>query len=151
MAGIRVTTQRYSFQLVHDAELTYPTGADVGCPREAIAIAQHVIGSEITECLLAIFVDARHRVTGYTEIARGTLNANRFTPRDVLVPALHANACALVICHNHPSNVVDPSAADRRVTVALREACSLVGISLLDHLIVSTHDHYSFRQHEGWG
>ena len=150
MAAIRVTTQRYSFHVVHDAELVYPAGADVACPREAVAIAQHVIGSEITECLLAIFVDGRHRVNGYAEVARGTVNANRFMPRDVLVPALHANALGLVLCHNHPSNVVTPSRADRLVTVALREACKLVGIALLDHLIVSTDDFYSFRAAEGW-
>lgn len=150
MAGIRVTTQRYSFHVVHDAELVYPAGADVACPREAVAIAQYVIGAEITECLLAIFVDARHRVSGYAEIARGTLNANRFMPRDVLVPALHANALGLVLCHNHPSNVVTPSASDRRVTVALREACNLVGIALLDHLIVSPDDYFSFRASDGW-
>jgi DNA repair protein RadC len=84
--AIRVTTRRYTFQLV------YPAGTSVSCPRDAVEIARHVIGSEITEVILAVFVDARHRVIGYAEIARGTLNANRFTPRDVLVPAMLAGA-----------------------------------------------------------
>jgi hypothetical protein len=69
MTSIRVITRRYSFELVREPEPAYPVGVAVGCPRDAVAIAQHVIGSEISECLLAIFLDGRHRVTGYTEIA----------------------------------------------------------------------------------
>jgi len=150
MSGIRVTTRRYSFQIVREPEPTYPAGVTVMSPREAVAIAQHVIGAEITECLLAIFVDARHRVSGYAEIARGTLNATRFTPRDVLVPALHSGCFAVILCHNHPSQEVTPSRADRRVTVALREAAQLIGIPLLDHIIVSDGAYWSFRENESW-
>ena len=151
MTAIRVTTRRYSFQIVREADAAaYPAGASVICPREAVAIAQHVIGSEITECVLAIFVNARHRVSGYAEIARGTHNASRFTPRDVLVPALHAACAGVILCHNHPSQEVSPSRADRKVTVALREAGRLIGIPLLDHIVVSGDDYWSFREHEGW-
>lgn len=97
MTSIRVITCRYSFEFVREPEAVYPVGMAVGCPRDAVAIAQHVIGAEISEVLLAIFLDGRHRVTGYTEIARGTLNASRFTPRDVLVPALQVGCGALVL------------------------------------------------------
>ena len=150
MTSIRVNTRRYSFQIVREPEAAYPVGATVTCPREAVVIAQHVIGAEITECLLAIFLDARHRVTGYAEIARGTLNAARFTPRDVLVPTLQVGCGALAIAHNHPSQDPTPSRADRKVTVALRQACRLVGVVLLDHLIVTDSAYYSFKEAEGW-
>lgn len=148
--AIRVSTQRYSFQLVHEAAPAYPVGAPVTCPREVVAIAQHVIGSEIAECLIAVFLNARHRVTGYTEIARGTLNATRFTPRDVLVPAIQVGCAAIVVAHNHPSGEVEPSRADRVVTIALREACTLIGIPLLDHIVVTGSGYWSFRDAEGW-
>lgn len=150
MPAVRVTTRRYSFQIVREAEAAYPAGAAVTCPREAVAIAQHVIGSEIAECILAIFLNARHRVTGYAEIARGTINASRFTPRDVLVPALHSACAGVILCHNHPSQEVQPSRADRQATIALRDAARLVGIPLLDHIIVSDSDYWSFRENEGW-
>ena len=101
MAAIRVSTRRYTFQLVRETAPAYPVGTTITCPREVVDIAQHVIGSEITECLIAIFLDARHRVTGYAEIARGTLNATRFMPRDVLVPALAVGCGAVVVAHNH--------------------------------------------------
>lgn len=150
MTSIRVTTHRYSFQLVREPEAAYPVGAALTCPRDAVAIAQHVIGAEITECLIAVFLDGRHRVTGYTEIARGTLNASRFVPRDVLVPACQVGCGALVLAHNHPSGCPEPSVADRRVTRVLREATELVGLPLLDHLIVTDTAYYSFREAEGW-
>jgi DNA repair protein RadC len=147
---IRVSTRRYSFHIVREAEVANPTGECISCPREAVEIAKHVIGEQITECLIAIFVDARHRVTGYTEIARGTLNATRFTPRDVLVPALHASAGGIIVAHNHPSGAVEPSRADRQVTVALRDACAMIGIPLLDHIIVTESAYHSFRETECW-
>jgi len=148
--AIRVSTRRYSFQLVREAAPAYPVGALITCPREVVAIAQHVIGSEIAECLIAVFLDARHRVSGYAEIARGTLNATRFTPRDVLVPALKVGCAAVVVAHNHPSGAVEPSRADRIVTIALREACTLIGIPLLDHIIVTGDGYWSFRDVESW-
>lgn len=56
----------------------------------------------------------------------------------------------MILCHNHPSGTPSPSRADRQVTMALREATQLVGLPLLDHIIVTDSDHYSFRESEGW-
>jgi DNA repair protein RadC len=84
-------------------------------------------------------------------VARGTLNAARLTPRDILVRALAVNAASVAVAHNHPSGSETPSRADRQVTAVIREACSLVGIPLLDHVIVTDAAHYSFRETEGWG
>ena len=98
---IRMSTKRYTFQLVQDADPTYPVTTQLVSPRDVARVAHELIGAEITECLLAFFLNARQRVTGYAEIARGTLNATRFTPRDVLTPALHAACCGIVLVHNH--------------------------------------------------
>lgn len=145
---ITVTTQRYRFSILRDGsdQSGYPIAEDVGTPRKAVEIARHVIGCEPTEVLLAIFLDARHRVTGFAEVARGSANVNRFAPRDVLTPALLANAVAIVIAHNHPSGETSPSRADRLVTVSMKDACALIGIALLDHVIVTDTGHFSFRE-----
>ena len=145
---IRISARRYTFALTLNDEASSPVGDVVSNPRSAATVARAVIGSEITECVLVIFLDARHRVTGYAEVARGTINASRLSPRDVLVPSLLANAAA--IAHN-PSTDPSPSRADRVVTVALRDAAELVGLQLLDHLIVTPTAHFSFRGDEGWG
>ena len=148
---IRVSTRRVRFTLapltVNDAAA--PVGDVVTTPSMAANVARAVIGSDITECILAIFLDARHRVSGYTEIARGTLNSARLTPRDILIPALHANAAAVIVAHNHPSGDATPSSGDRQVTTVLCDAGRLVGVPVMDHLIVTPVDVYSFREREG--
>jgi DNA repair protein RadC len=149
---IHVSTRRVRFTLaplaVNDAPA--PMGETVSGPTMAADVARAVIGSDITECILAIFLDGRNRVSGYTEIARGTLNAARFAPRDVFIPALHANAAAVIVAHNHPTGDATPSRADRTVTVTLREAGRLLGLPLTDHLIVTPADVYSFRERGEW-
>ncbi|MGE5761855.1 MAG: JAB domain-containing protein [Gemmatimonadota bacterium] len=150
--AIHVSTRRVRFTVaplaVHDA--APPIGDTVATPAATADVARAVIGSEISECLLAIFLDARRRVTGYSEVARGTINAAHIAPRDVLIPALHANAAAVIVAHNHPSNDSTPSDADRGATGSLRAAARLIGVPIVDHLIVTTDAVFSLRQDEGW-
>ena len=149
---ISVSTRRVRFTLaplaVNDA--VPPIGETVTTPRMAADIARAVIGDDIAECVLAIFLDARNRVIGYTEIVRGTLNAARLTPRDVFTPALVVGAASICIAHNHPSGVASPSNSDRMVTEVLRGAGHLLGLPLTDHLIVTASDVFSFRESDGW-
>jgi DNA repair protein RadC len=96
---ITVSARRYRFTLPARDPASgsrYLSGS-----HDASEIARAVIGSEIAECVIAILLDARRRVMGYTEVCRGTLNATRFSARDVLVPALLANAAGVVVAHNH--------------------------------------------------
>ena len=65
---IRVSTRRYTFQVEREPQPTYPVGSTAGSPRDAFEIALHVIGADIAECLISIFLDSRRRVTGYAEI-----------------------------------------------------------------------------------
>lgn len=149
---ISVSTRRVRFTLaplaVNDA--APPIGETVITPRMAADVARAVIGDDIAECVLAIFLDARNRVSGYTEIVRGTLNAARLTPRDVFTPALVVGAASVCVAHNHPSGDASPSNADRTVTAVLREAGRLLGLPLTDHLIVTASDVYSFRESGEW-
>lgn len=102
------------------------------------------------EEVVVLLLDARHRPLGREVVARGSLNASRLQPRDVLAPALRADAAAVIVAHNHPSGDPSPSRADRLVTNALRDAAALMGVALLDHIIVSATGHHSFRDVEGW-
>ena len=151
MSAIRVSSRRYSFEILRDeADPRFPRGSLVSGPRDIVEIARHLIGADIAEVVLAFFLDARQRVTGHAEVVRGTLNAARLSPRDILVRALAVNASSVAIAHNHPSSEVAPSRADQLVTAVLRDACQLVGVPLLDHVIVTATAHYSFRESEGW-
>lgn len=150
MDTIRITTRRYTFEVVRDSGAASEYRVTLGSPPEAAAIARRVIGSELSEVVIVLMLDSRNRVMGYTEVARGTVNASRLTPRDVFLPALLANAAAVAVAHNHPSGMVSPSPSDHRVTRALCEAGELLGLPLVDHLIVTDADHFSFRVAGGW-
>jgi len=88
------------------------------------------------EVFAALFLDNRHQVIQFEELFRGTIDGASVYPREVVKKALDHNAAALIIAHNHPSGVAEPSSADERITIRLKEALGLVDIRLLDHLII---------------
>lgn len=88
------------------------------------------------EVFAALFLDTRHRVIAFRELFRGTVDGAAVHPREVVRAALALNAAALIVAHNHPSGVAEPSAADVGITRRLREALALVEVRLLDHLVV---------------
>lgn len=132
------------------AERWYPDDRPaVGAPRDALLLLERLRSSRREE-VVAIMLDARHRPIGVETVAVGTINASRLQPRDVFAPALRGAAVAVIIGHNHPSGDAAPSRADRVVTAALRAAGEMLGVVVLDHLIVTDHGHYSFRDAEEW-
>ena len=90
------------------------------------------------ELFVCVFLDNRHRVLKYLELFRGTVDGTSVYPREVVKEALHVNAAAVILAHNHPSGVAEPSQADERITARLKSALELVDIRLLDHLIIGS-------------
>ncbi|HWT15203.1 MAG TPA: DNA repair protein RadC [Patescibacteria group bacterium] len=88
------------------------------------------------EVFAAAFLDTRHRVVAFEELFHGTIDGASVHPREVVRRAIHHRAAAVIVAHNHPSGVAEPSAADISVTRRLREALALVEVRLLDHFIV---------------
>jgi len=88
------------------------------------------------EVFCAIFLDNRHRVLAFEELFFGTIDATTVYPREVLRRALHRNAAAVILAHNHPSGVAEPSAADQSITRRIRDALELIDVRLLDHFII---------------
>jgi DNA repair protein RadC len=88
------------------------------------------------EVFALLLLDAKHRVLGFQEVFRGTLDCASVYPREVIKTALKHNAAAVVLVHNHPSGDPEPSQADRLLTSKLRDALSMVDIRTLDHIVV---------------
>jgi DNA repair protein RadC len=88
------------------------------------------------EVFACLFLDSRHRVIGFDEMFQGTIDAASVYPREIVRRALARNAAAVILVHNHPSGVAEPSDADRRLTTRLRDALALVDVRVLDHFIV---------------
>ncbi len=88
---------------------------------------------EVFSCL---FLDNKHRVIHYEELFFGTIDSSSVHPRQVVKRALYHNAAAVIVAHNHPSGIAEPSRADELITVRLKEALALVDVRLLDHIVV---------------
>jgi DNA repair protein RadC len=88
------------------------------------------------EVFACLFLDNRHRVLAFEELFQGTIDGASVYPREVLRRCLHHNAAAVIFAHNHPSGIAEPSHADERITLKLKEALALVDIRVLDHIII---------------
>lgn len=98
------------------------------------------------EIFTVIYLDASHGIINSEVVAEGTINVNTIYPREVVKQALHHNAAALVVAHNHPSGALQPSPQDIALTRMLYLTCSLMQIQLLDHLVIGDGS-YSFADH----
>lgn len=89
------------------------------------------------EVFAVMFLDAQHRLIQFDELFRGTLTQTSVYPREVVKQALALNAGAVILAHNHPSGIPEPSRADEMVTHALKSALALIDVRVLDHLVVA--------------
>ncbi|TAM95548.1 MAG: DNA repair protein RadC [Rhodanobacteraceae bacterium] len=105
-------------------------------PRDSAAYLKAKLGGYPWEVFGVLFLDNRHRVLAFEEMFRGTLDGSSVHPREVVRAALDHNAAAVILAHNHPSGVGEPSAADRNITRQLRDALQLIGTRVLDHFVI---------------
>jgi DNA repair protein RadC len=113
-----------------------PVGESIASPADTERFLQAKIGHLDHELFCCLYLDNRHRVLRFAELFRGTIDGTSVYPREVVKEALASNAAAVIVAHNHPSGVAEPSQADERITRRIRAALELVDIRLLDHLIV---------------
>jgi DNA repair protein RadC len=88
------------------------------------------------EVFACLFLDNRNRVITFEEMFRGTIDGASVYPREVVKACLSHNAAAVILAHNHPSGIAEPSQADIAITERLRKALALIDVRVLDHLIV---------------
>ena len=117
-------------------EESLPCGEAIRSPTDTEAFLKARMGHLHHELFCCLFLDNRHRVLRFDEMFRGTIDGTSVYPREVVKEALSINAAAVILAHNHPSGVAEPSQADERITRRLRSALELVDIRLLDHLII---------------
>jgi len=117
-------------------EASLPTGEAIRSPTDTEAYLHARIRHLGHEMFCCLYLDNRHRVLGFDEMFRGTIDGTSVYPREVVKEALAINAAAVILAHNHPSGVAEPSQADERITKRIKSALELVDIRLLDHLII---------------
>ena len=134
--------KRWLFESLKERHsLSTPTAA-------AEYLRMHFLGKD-HETFTILFLDSQHRVLSVEELFRGTIDGASVYPREVVKAALRHNAAAVILAHNHPSGIAEPSAADRALTDRLRQALAVVDIRSLDHLVVGGSAVVSFAE-RGW-
>ena len=124
-------------------------GAALSSPAAVRDYLALCLGDREHEVFAAVFLDAQNRVIATEELFRGTLTQTSVYPREVVKRALALNAAGLILAHNHPSGVAEPSQADHYITVQLKRALDLVDVRTLDHFIVAGAQAVSFAE-RGW-
>jgi DNA repair protein RadC len=135
----------YSLKTERVKEKDFPyNGEQLTCTAELISFVHRLQDSDI-EKMIVIYLDAQNKLCGILPIM-GTINQAAVYPREVLKHALLSGACALILCHNHPSGVTKPSDADMRITKHIQEAAKYIDVLVHDHVIIGGNQFLSFRE-----
>ncbi len=138
----------YRVSLVKDKSISF-SHSRLNNSQEAQALIQRLIkeqGQSDREQFCIILLSAKNEIIGMNIVSVGGLMSAPVWPREVLKSAILANSAALILCHNHPSNDVEPSSADLATTKRIIQASKLMGIAIHEHIIISMDDdrYYSF-------
>jgi len=117
-------------------EETLPMGEAIRSPSDTETFLMARLRDRPHEVFCCLYLDNRHRVILFEELFRGTIDGTSVYPREIVKQALTVNAAAIILAHNHPSGVSEPSQADERITRRVKSALELVDIRLLDHLVI---------------
>lgn len=101
---------------------------------------------QLQEVFAVLFLDNQHRLIAYEEMFFGTIDGASVYPREVVKKALAKNAAAVILSHNHPSGIAEPSQADQRITRRLQDALQLVDVRVIDHMVVGDREVISFAE-----
>ncbi|UGA53714.1 RadC family protein [Vibrio sp. VB16] len=114
----------------------YLRGDTYSNPQAVKDFLTYKIGGQEREVFTVMLLDNQNRLIEVKDLFYGTIDAASIYPREVVKLALERNAAAVILAHNHPSGVSEPSSSDKRITERLTEALALVDIRVLDHLVV---------------
>lgn len=115
-------------------------------PKDVRDYLKLLLGGRQQEVFVVLFVDIQHRLIAAEELFHGSLKETNVYPREVVKRVLIHNAASVMLAHNHPSGVAEPSNADRVITNVLKQALALVDVRVLDHFIVGDESVLSFAE-----
>ena len=131
--------RRQALQSLHASDV-------LSSPGETARFLQYHLGTHDREVFCCVFLDSQHQVLCCEDLFFGTLDGAAVYPREVAIRALQYRAAAVILAHNHPSGVAEPSSADRRITERLCAALGLLDIRVLDHVIIGRGREFSFAR-----
>lgn len=139
---------KYSLRLIKDHTCRFPLNKLLTKPKDIVSIVNKLYAmNELPEEAMIMFcLDCKSKIIGCFEISRGTLTSSLVHPREVLKRALLCNAYSIILIHNHPSSDPTASKMDIDITKKMKQACDLMGIFLIDHIIVADEEYCSCKE-----
>jgi DNA repair protein RadC len=121
-----------------------PEVVQIKCSKDVADIFQPILSDLLHEEFWVLFLNRSNRVIGRMKLSQGGISGTVTDVRLVMKKAIETLASGIIVCHNHPSGNLNPSESDSKITQKIKEAGNLLDIQLLDHLIISDKDYYSF-------
>ncbi len=135
-----------SIKVVKDYSIQY-SPRKVSNPRDAYKLFERFLLDIDREKFLVACFNTKNEPVNISVVSVGTLNSSLVHPREVMKTAILSNSNSIMIAHNHPSGSLEPSEEDKKITNRLIQACEILGIRLLDHIIIGDNDSYfSFKE-----
>ncbi len=116
------------------------------CADSAAQYLRAQLGQHKREVFAMLMLDSQHQLIAYREMFKGTINSAAVYPRELVKQAMDDNAAAVILAHNHPSGVAEPSQADIQITQRIKQAFALVDVTVLDHFVIGHSNAVSFAQ-----
>lgn len=142
----KALTLKAAFELSSRSESARDENPFIKTAKDAFLVAKPFIKNEKRELFLCLMLNVRNQIISIEVISIGILTATLVHPREVFSPAIQKKAHSILVLHNHPSSYLNPSSEDFEITKQLKEASQIIGIPLVDHLIISEDNYFSFRE-----
>jgi DNA repair protein RadC len=130
-------------------EQTLANNDSMQSTREVESYLKIKLASQPDEWFAVLFLTSQHRLIRFEKLFRGTVNSSYVHVRVIARKALELNAAAVILAHNHPSGIAEPSSADRGITTKIKDALEVFDIDVLDHFVVTSGECFSFAN-RGW-
>lgn len=138
--------QRLIDRAVKELSKAYQAGLAFNNANASKEYIQLQIGGSDVEIFCVMFLDTQNQLIEFKKMFNGTIDSASVYPREIVREALMLNAKAIIIAHNHPSGILEPSNSDKSITRRIKEACNILDINLLDHILVSKLGAMSFAE-----